>query len=294
MGIFLIIVINIVVVYAWIWIIDMIFGQNAKIKLNITIKIFLIWLFLVAGLFFYRYFLGMIGKSDFYFLQEQNLSTVSIFLFFCDILFLILSLLFKSIAKKSIITIFLVINVLFFGIYFAWYGLWISIAIMYYIISSYAEEYLKYGAWSDMFLKESSEKKSADLIFFCMLMALGFSIVENIFYVWYSLYSGEQINVVSMLVSRWLVSTLIHVVSTWLIALVYIKAKAKINVFVSVILWFLAGIAIHSAYNLSLHFKLRYLIVAFVALWYFAMTYLIYNSDRVYRGKNSAGMQSRR
>lgn len=291
MSIVLALIVNLFVVYMRIWIIDTIFGSQSKIKLKLTIKVFLIWFFLVFGLFFYKYFLDLIWKGDLYFLQDQTLKTVSIFLFFCDWIFIILAILFRNIIKKNSIHTFLIINLLFFGIYFAWYGLGISMSVMYYIISSYAEEYLKYWAWNDVFLWENEKKQDwnlyrygeSDLIFFCMLIALWFSVVENIFYVWFSLYNWEKVSIISTLVSRWLVSTLIHVVSTGLIALIYLKLKPRINVFISIVLWLMAGIAIHSLYNISLHFKLWYLVVMFVVIWYFIITYLIYNSDVVYK-----------
>ena len=283
MSIVISLIINWLIVYAWIWVINLVFKEK-KLKIKITIKVFLIWFFLVFWLFFYKYFLNFIWHPDLYFLQEQTIKSVSIFIFFCDIIFLILTLIFKNLAKKNIISIFVIINLLFFGIYLAWFEIGVSLSIMYYLISSYAEESLKYGASNNVFLWESSKKRfsESDLIFFCMMIALWFGVVENVFYVWYSLYSWEKINILTTIVSRGLVSILIHIISTGIIWFVYIKLKNKINVFVSIVLWLMAGITIHWIYNLSLHFKLWYVVIWLVLVWYFVISYLIYNSDLIY------------
>jgi len=55
----------------------------------------------------------------------------------------------------------------------------INSLLLYYIITAYAEEYMKYTS-STMLLKNTEKIKNG--IFFCILIGLGFSFVENIFY----------------------------------------------------------------------------------------------------------------
>lgn len=87
---------------------------------------------------------------------------------------------------------------------------------------------MKYSAGNNLFLA-SKEPNESNLIFFCILVGLGFGAVENILYVVNAMISSENINIVSLIIGRGLVSTLIHIVSTALIAFIMIKSKKRSN-----------------------------------------------------------------
>jgi len=94
------------------------------------------------------------------------------------------------------------------------------------LVSAYAEEYLKYSSSSNVFFRE--EKHSMrDLIFFCILIGLGFSMVENLLYLGYSFVNHEQVSLVNMTLGRGLISTLLHIVSTSSIAFLAVKVQKK-------------------------------------------------------------------
>ncbi|HCY21729.1 TPA: hypothetical protein DIC40_08010 [Patescibacteria group bacterium] len=52
--------------------------------------------------------------------------------------------------------------------------------ILYYIITAYAEEYMKYTSSTTLLGDSSHGIKNG--IFFCVLLGLGFSLIENLFY----------------------------------------------------------------------------------------------------------------
>ncbi len=88
-----------------------------------------------------------------------------------------------------------------------------------------------------------------------------------------------------MLIGRGLVSTLIHIVSTSLIAFIMIKTKRTNSVIVSVILGIIGGFGLHSIYNISLQYNLGYITIPMVILAFFLMTYLTFQSDIIYKEK---------
>ncbi|NOZ44873.1 MAG: PrsW family intramembrane metalloprotease [bacterium] len=91
---------------------------------------------------------------------------------------------------------------------------------------------------------------------------------------------------------RGLISTLLHVVSTGLIAYVLLysqtlkqEKKVRIPLFWSIVLALLAGVSLHVLYNLSLHFAWTWLLALLLFLAYFLLTYLLFRSDRMWERK---------
>ncbi|MEI8091068.1 MAG: PrsW family glutamic-type intramembrane protease [bacterium] len=77
----------------------------------------------------------------------------------------------------------------------------VSSLLIFFLISAYAEEYLKYNAGNNL-LYEEKRINTTDLILFCILIALGFSLIENILYVVVNLLQHNQVNILQMLVGR--------------------------------------------------------------------------------------------
>jgi len=176
--------------------------------------------------------------------------------------------------------------------------MWINLLFMYYIISSYAEEILKFSVWQNVFLeKQSIDKnlstskstkkltlKKIDLIFFAIVAWLGFSVIENVFYLVVS-YFSKWGNVL-MNVWRSIFATLLHVVATGLVAFFIAKkhdnkGKDLLKYFV----WILAGFALHGIYNLSLFYNIKIITIIILISCYFILSYLLFNSDLIYQKK---------
>ena len=64
--------------------------------------------------------------------------------------------------------------------------------ILYYVLSAYAEEYMKYSGSQIVFKGNDNIQNS--LIFFCVLMGLGFSLVENLVYLSTVIANHQNIN----------------------------------------------------------------------------------------------------
>lgn len=141
---------------------------------------------------------------------------------------------------------------------------------------------MKYSAGNNMFLA-NKEPNESNLIFFCILVWLWFSAVENILYVVNTLMNNESVNIMNLLIGRGLVSTLIHIVSTSLIAFITIKTKKTDSIIMPVILGIIGWFWLHSIYNISLQYNLSYITIPMVILAFFLMTYLTFQSDIIYK-----------
>lgn len=200
---------------------------------------------------------------------------------------------------KNILHTLLIWSLFFIAIAYWSFFVWINVIIIYYLVSAYAEEYLKYSTGTNLFLA-SKEKNTSNLIFFCILVGLWFSAVENIFYIINNVLNQESVNIIHLLIGRGLVSTLIHIVSTGLIAFIIVKKDKKphtleqisttfpltkkrtnhniIRITVGILGWFW----LHSAYNISLQYNLSYVTIPIIILAFFLLTYLTFQSDIIY------------
>ena len=183
---------------------------------------------------------------------------------------------------KNIIKIILTWSLFFIAIAYWGFLIWINVLIIYYLVSAYAEEYLKYSTGNNLFLT-SKENNTSNIIFFCILIALWFSVIENIFYIINNVLNQENVNIINLLVGRGLVSTLIHIVSTGIIAFITIKSKKINNTIVSIILGILMWFWLHSIYNISLQYNLSYVTIPIIILSLFLLTYLTFQSDIIYK-----------
>jgi len=288
MKIFIAVLFLIIIVYIRIWLINSVFVDK-KIKINLSLKIFFTGLVIVWSLWIYKYLLNYLWRGDIYFVDLWNLENMLIFVLYCILFVIINSLIYKNIIKKNIWQSIILWFILFLGIWYWWYLIWISAVLMYYFLAAYAEEIMKFIAGENIFIKEW--KNNSDLIFFCILVGLTFSIVENIFYLGSNIFN-QNINIIWLSIWRWLVSSMLHVITTWVIAYIAMKwlnIKIKVwtiwwqsgfilYVFIGIILWF----GIHSIYNLSLFYNRKFVSIILVILWYFVFNFLMFKSDRIY------------
>ena len=279
---------TIIAIYIWIWIINNSFKWQ-KNKLRTTILIFVVSLFVVVFLYFYKDILEKIGLWNLSLSENITAKTIFSFIFYCMSCLVITTLFFWNIKKKSNLNFIIVALLLFVWIGIGGIIVWINTMIIYYLISCYAEEILKFSTWENV-LQTYEKKWKLDtkwfwnLIFFAILSGLWFSAVENILYlVVLALWWDASI---FTLLSRSLFTTLLHVVATWLIAFFVIKKdKNKLKYRWRCLIWILAWFGLHALYNLSLNYWYTALTILILIWCYFILTYLLVNSDIIYQSE---------
>lgn len=246
-----------------------------------TLKVFGLGIIIVWSLFAYKYLLGVFWQENLSLTNIINTKSLLMFVGYCTLFVAIVTVFFRN-RYKRILQILLIWSLFFIALAYGGFLTGINVLLLYYLVSAYAEEYLKYSTGNNLFLA-NKETNESNLIFFCILIGLWFSAVENILYVANTIINNESINIINLLVGRGLVSTLIHIVSTSLIAFIMIKSKRANNV----MLWALLGIIgwfwLHSIYNISLQYSLSYVTIPLIILAFFLMTYLTFQSDIIYK-----------
>ncbi|MDR0859526.1 MAG: PrsW family intramembrane metalloprotease [Candidatus Peribacteria bacterium] len=127
-------------------------------------------------------------------------------------------------------------------------------------------------------------------------MALGFSIVENFFYLGKQAFGAEMGGMLSLAFGRGVFSSLIHLIATGTIALLLYKvyqsvkfqALAPIKKVVRVILCMLAGVVLHLGYNLAIGASQFWVYIVVVIGGYFLLSYIFFLSDSLYREEEKA------
>ena len=270
---------SLVIVYVRIWIVNTIFSDK-KIQIHLTLKIIVVWLILVGILFFYRYILQYSGYTKLYFLDNPDRKSIGLFIAYCIAGILLLTTFSQSRYMKILNIIFLW-WLLFIALSYGGYLTWLNTLVLYYLVSAYAEEYLKYSSSTTLFLKEGWVN-SRDLIFFCILIGLGFSITENLLYIVWNAFHHESVSVVGVALGRGLISTLIHIVSTSMIAFITLFLQKRWNFTLSFIVGIIGWFGIHVLYNISLNYSLNYISIPLIVVCFFLLTYLLYQSDILY------------
>ncbi|MDR2541009.1 MAG: PrsW family intramembrane metalloprotease [Candidatus Peribacteria bacterium] len=134
------------------------------------------------------------------------------------------------------------------------------------------------------------------MLSFSILVALGFSIVENLFYVGQQALGAELGGVVSLAFGRGIFSSLIHLIATGTIALLLFKlyqsvkfqALAPIKKVGRVMLCMLAGVVLHLSYNLAIGASQFWVYILVVIGGYFLLSYILFLSDSLYREEEKA------
>lgn len=277
---------TILAIYMWIWIINNSF-KNKKYKFKTVFLIFLISAITVAFLYFYKDILQKIGLWDLALPENITAKTIFSFIFYCVSFLVLIALFLWNIKKKTSINFIVVALLLFIWIWIGWVLVWINTMLIYYLVSCYAEEILKFSTWENVLQtyekkKSLEEKNFWNLIFFAILSGLWFSAVENILYVIILSIWWDTSTII--LLSRSIFTTLLHIVATWLIAFFLIKKdKNKLKYWLRCLIWILAWFLLHSLYNLSLNYGYKILTILIIIACYFILTYLLINSDLIYK-----------
>ena len=284
------VIICILLWYFWIWLIQHIFAKQQR---KISRKLFwtsflLVWSLLAFNFIIRRVFPGVEAIQD----GVMSLSRWRLFLLYCWLIFLFLILIKWNWRKGQIRFLFIIWMILFAVVGFFGLKAWISATILYYFVLAYSEELLKIGATENEVSK--TDFYSSDLLFFSIFIALWFSIIENLFYLWSEIFSTNPEGIRWLVFWRWIFTSLLHFIATWLIALLLYKLYQQeylrnINVLqkiwrivVAILIWVL----IHRWYNLSIQY-MNVLIYIILAFWgYFLLTYLLFLTDSLYRQKD--------
>lgn len=274
------IITSILLVYVRIRIINTIFSQK-KIKIWITLKVFGLAIIIVGSLFVYTYLLSFFGQQNLSLTNIIDTKNLLLFVAYCTIFVILVTIFFRN-RYKRIAQILLIWSIFFVALAYGGFLAGINTLMLYYLVSAYAEEYMKYSAGNNIFLA-NKEPNESNLIFFCILIGLWFSAVENILYIVNNVLNNESVNIMNILIGRGLVSTLIHIVSTSLIAFIMIKSKKTNSIILPVILGIIWGFWLHSIYNISLQYSLSYITIPMIILAFFLMTYLTFQSDIIYK-----------
>jgi len=274
------IITSILLIYVRIRIINTIFSQK-KIKIWITLKVFGLAIVIVGSLFAYKYLLWFFGQENFALTNVINTKSLLMFVGYCTLFVAIVTIFFRN-RYKRILQILLIWSLFFIALAYGGFLTGINVLLLYYLVSAYAEEYMKYSTGNNLFLA-NKETNESNLIFFCILIGLWFSAVENILYVVNTIINNESVNIINLLVGRGLVSTLIHIVSTSLIAFIMIKSKKINNILIWTLLGFIGWFWLHSIYNISLQYNWNYVTIPLIVLCFFLMTYLTFQSDIIYK-----------
>ena len=276
--------------YFWIWLIQHIFAKQER---KISRKLFWTSFLLVWSLFAFNYII----RAIFPWLEAIQNETLSLswwsyFLLYCGLIFLFLILLNWNWKKKQIRFLFLIRMILFAVVGFFWIKVWISTTVIYYLVLAYSEEFFKIWATENEVSK--TEFYSSDLLFFSIFIALWFSIIENLFYLWSEILSADQEWIWGLVFGRWIFTSLLHFIATGVIALVLYKLYQQqslkdLNIWqkiwrivVAILIWVL----IHWWYNLSVQHMNLFIYIILVFGGYFLLTYLLFLSDSLYKNKS--------
>lgn len=276
--------------YFWIWLINHIFAKQER---KISRKLFWTSFLLVWSLFAFNYIIRAISP-EIQAIQDDaiSLSRRCYFLLYCGLIFLFLILLSWNWKKKQIRFLFLIWIILFAVVGFFGLKTWISATVIYYLVLAYSEEFLKIWATENEVSK--TEFYSSDLLFFSIFIALWFSIIENLFYLWSEILSADQEWIWGLVFGRWIFTSLLHFIATGLIALILYrlyqqKSLKDLNIWqkirriaVAILIWVL----IHRWYNLSVQHMNLFIYIILVFGGYFLLTYLLFLSDSLYKNKS--------
>ena len=283
------IIVCILLWYFWIWLIQHIFAKSQR---KISRKLFWTSFLLVWSLLAFNFVI----EAIFPWLKAVQNWTISLsrwkyFLLYCGLIFLFLILLKWNWKKKQIRFLFLIWMILFAVVGFFGLKVWISATVLYYLILAYSEELLKIWATENEVSK--TDFYSSDLLFFSIFIALGFSIIENLFYLWSNIFSNDQEWIWGLVFWRGIFTSLLHFIATGLIALILYKLyqqkylknlsirQKSWRIIVALLIWVL----IHLWYNLSVQHMNLFIYIILVFGGYFLLTYLLFLSDSLYLQK---------
>lgn len=258
------------------WVLRNFFHTEKKRSLK-NIQVYIRWLFIVGALLWYNYMLGSYGN-----IWEAGITNITLFVLYCSTIVSIIY--FTQQRGNSYYKQLLIVSICLFCI--AAYGslfIPMNTIVAYVLISVYAEEYMKIHASSALSHKTWWPTYiGRDLIFFALLMGLGFSFIEHIAYLIHHISTqGETMR--GMHIARWLLTTAIHMVGSGIIAYSALKFHTKANLYrQGTIIGIIIAVWLHMTYNLSIHFWRTILTVVIGISCYYILSFLLYQTNILY------------
>lgn len=267
----------VLLIWVWIWIFNQVFSQIEK---DVKWK-FLLWgALLVWILFLYDFSFDFlwIDREYFYLREVFNFPSVSLFITFWIAVLILITLIFKNIKNKSLLSEVGVALLAFVVLSLFWWWFWFTVLVLYYLLAAFTEEIFKFTVSNNQ-SENIQSKKISFLLFLSVLIWLSFSISENIFSFFNQIVSWNL--TVWFILGRGVIASLIHCVSTWLIALVLINLKKWwlfLRYFIALLLWSF----VHIVYNLAVVNNITWLVFLLVILCLVCLSYLFFNMDEIY------------
>ncbi len=263
----LLILINLLALNFWLWLFQSIFHRKQH-KLFLFSVVLIMGVISAGSLLLYPTLLRYFPVETFtaVTLTRQN---IAFLIGYVGIIWLILLVL----GRRATLTHKVVIRLLAFGGLATWVALWyLTLPVwvaLYFLCIAWAEEFLKLSVWQSFFSQYKISKK--DLLLFAILSAIGFSLIENVIY----LFTNPNIG---LAVSRSLTTVMMHIIFTGSIAYLISTRQHKWRYVVA----FLLGMALHRSYNTFVNYNNSWF-TALLILWgYFVVSYFLYKSDRLY------------
>ncbi len=286
--------INVLILTIWLGIVQNIFfvspDEKRYLQLNsIFIGIISMWWGLAIILASYP-FISTLVNPDLP-LITQELHNTSFFFFLAYILASILAL--RIVFKLSWHRISLFILIWYIILLITEFLVWkisTNIIIIQILILATIEELLKIVWWEGVFQK--IRLLPSDIILSALLVALGFSFVENIIYIIKTLQGIMGIEKTleewfKITLSRGLVWFITHMlfsgITAFFIFLALSHTKKKLLL---LLIGILLGVSLHFWYNALLYYQQAIAILLAVIGWYFFLAFLFYHIDRLYIPKN--------
>jgi len=284
------IIVCILLWYFWIWLIQHIFSeQKRKISWNLFWTSFLlVWSLLVFNYIIKSIFPGIVAIQNW----AMSLSRYILFLLYCGLIFLFLILINWNRKEKKIRFLFEIWMILFAVVWIFGLMVWVSATVLYYFLLAYSEEFLK--IWATENKVNKTDFYSSDLLFFSIFIALWFSIIENLCYLWSEIFLSNPEWIWWLVFWRWIFASLLHFIATWLIALILYKLyqqQALKNLSIWQKIWriimaILIWVLIHWWYNLSVQHMNLLIYIVLVFGGYFLLTYILFLTDSLYKNKS--------
>lgn len=123
-----------------------------------------------------------------------------------------------------------------------------------YILWAVIEETFKFGLVAVIALASSKNDEPIDAMVYCIVMALGFSALENTLFIWNPFTLGDAAQATITGGMRFMGATLVHVVSSGAVGFALGMAffRSHTAKAVAVLLGLAAAITLHAAFNLSI------------------------------------------
>ncbi len=278
--------INRIILSVWLRITDHIFhrqGNKKIVRTSVLIGMIAAW-----ALFVYPHILVWIQQSQADYTQLANyparIVPVVLGVYIIVILFIDSFLTHRLTPRRRIIKNFFLLAGIIALSYFILGKFSVGDVVLYYLLVAWSEEALKY-LWG-LTLFEKRRFSSSDVILFAFLTALGFAFFENIIYV-IDVISAKAsllqqlIGGTGLIISRWIVGFIVHLLFTWSIAYISVKAISQKS-FLYLLPAFLVGLMLHLSYDLLIHRNISIAIILYVIVWYVLLSWLFYKSDSLY------------